>query len=157
MSLRLLEQLTRRWKSGWSLADLGTGSGILALAAKRLGARRVTGVDMDPKAISIATANARLNKIGNVNFHVADVRTWKPQATRDIIAANLYSALLIEILPKLKRGTWLILSGVLRTQEKKFLRVLQQNQVEIVKAKRRGKWIAVLANWKSLRRGFARS
>ena len=111
----------------------------------------------DPTAISIAKANARLNKIDNVNFQVADVRRWKPQGRWDIIAANLYSALLIEILPKLKPGTWLILSGVLRAQEKEFLRVLQRNKIEIVRAKRRGKWIAVLANWKSLRRGFARS
>src|SRR5882672_5346772 len=54
MSLRFLEQLSRRWKRGWSLVDLGTGSGILALAAKRFGAGRVTAIDVDPTAISIA-------------------------------------------------------------------------------------------------------
>jgi ribosomal protein L11 methyltransferase len=62
MSLRLLEHLTRKWEKGWSLADLGTGSGILALAAKRLCAGRVIGIDVDPKAISIARANARRTK-----------------------------------------------------------------------------------------------
>jgi ribosomal protein L11 methyltransferase len=148
MSLRFLECLTRKWKDGWSLADLGTGSGILALAAKRLGARRVIGIDNDRKAISIAKANARLNKIDNVDFHLGDLRKWKPTGARDIIAANLYSELLIEVLPKLKRCTWLILSGVLRTQESEFLRVLRRNNIEIVNAKRRGKWIAVLANCK---------
>src|SRR4026208_2614855 len=71
MSLRLLERLTRQWEKGWSLADLGTGSGILALAAKRFGAGRVTGIDLDPRAISIAKANARLNKIDNVDFQLA--------------------------------------------------------------------------------------
>jgi ribosomal protein L11 methyltransferase len=80
MSLRFLEHLTRKWKDGWSLADLGTGSGILALAAKRLGARRIVGIDVDPKAISIAKANARLDKIDNVDFQFADVRRWKPAA-----------------------------------------------------------------------------
>jgi ribosomal protein L11 methyltransferase len=73
MSLRFLERLTRKWKQGWSLADLGTGSGILALAAIRFGAGGVTGIDIDPKAISIAKANARLNKIDNVDFRLDDL------------------------------------------------------------------------------------
>jgi ribosomal protein L11 methyltransferase len=145
MSLRFLERLTRKWKDGWSLADLGTGSGILALAAKRLGAGRVIGIDIDPKAISIAKANARLNKIGRVNFRLGDFRKWNPTHTRDVVAANLDSELLIEILPKLKPCNWLILSGVLRTQEREFLRVLRRNNIEIVNVKRRGKWIAVAA------------
>jgi ribosomal protein L11 methyltransferase len=145
MSLRLIERLTRNWKDGWSLADLGTGTGILALAAKLLGAGRATGIDIDPKAISIAKANACLNKIDNVDFRLADLRKWKPTDAKDIVAANLYSELLIEILPKLKRSHWLILSGVLRRQENKLLRDLRRNNIEIVTVKRRGKWIAVLA------------
>lgn len=145
MSLRLLECLTREWKKGWSLADLGTGSGILALAAKRFGAGRVIGIDIDPKAISIAKANARLNKIENVDFRLGDLRRWKPTGARDIIAANLYSDLLIDILPKLKPCNWLIFSGLLRKQENEFRRVLRQHKIEIIKVNHRGKWIAVLA------------
>jgi len=144
MSLRLLERLTREWKNSWSLADLGTGSGILALAAKRFGAGRFVGIDIDPKAISVAKANARL-KIDNVDFKLGDLRKWKSWAGRDIVAANLYSVLLIEILPKLKRSNWLILSGVLRMHENKFFHALRRNKIEIVKVNRRGKWIAVLA------------
>ncbi|MGB9476086.1 MAG: 50S ribosomal protein L11 methyltransferase [Candidatus Udaeobacter sp.] len=146
MSLRFLEHLTRGWEEGWSLADLGTGSGILALAGKRFGAGRVIGIDIDPRAIAIAEANARLNKIENVDFRLADLHRWKPTRSRDIIVANLYSELLIEVLPKLKRCTWLTLSGVLRTQETEFLHVLRLNNIEIVNVKRRGKWIALLAN-----------
>jgi ribosomal protein L11 methyltransferase len=146
MSLRLLERLTRAWTDGWSLGDLGTGSGILALAAKCFGAGRVTGIDNDPKAISIAKANARLNRIDNVDFCLADLRKWNPTEVTDVVAANLYSELLIEILPKLKRCNWLILSGVLRRQEDKLVRVLRRNNIEIVNVKRRGKWVAVLAS-----------
>src|SRR6266480_2056998 len=145
MSLRVLERLTREWKNSWSLADLGTGSGILALAAERFGAGRVVGIDIDPKAISVAKANARLNKIDNVDFKLGDLRKWKSPAGWDIVAANLYSQLLIESFSKLRRGNWLILSGVLRTQENEFLRVLRKNSVAIVKVNRRGKWIAILA------------
>jgi ribosomal protein L11 methyltransferase len=145
MSLRLLERLTRQWEKGWSLADLGTGSGILALAAKRFGAGRVTGIDLDPRAISIAKANARLNKIDNVDFQLGDVRRWKPGARWDVIAANLYNELLISVVSKLNRSNWLILSGVLYSQEDELLRVLQKNNMEIASVKRRGKWIALMA------------
>jgi ribosomal protein L11 methyltransferase len=148
MSLRFLERLSREWEDGWSLADLGTGSGTLALAAKRFGAGRVIGIDIDPKAISIAKANARLNKIDNADSQLADVRRWKPATGWDIVAANLYSELLIEILPKLRRSNWLILSGVLYTREKEFLRALRRKSIAIIKVNRRGKWIAVLANSK---------
>ena len=144
MSLRLLERLSRKWEKGWSLADLGTGSGILALAARRFGAGRVTGIDIDPRAISIAKANARLNKIDNADFQLLDVRKWKPGAGWDVIAANLYNELLISVVSKLKRSNWLILSGVLRRQEDELLRVLQKNNREIASVKRRGKWIALM-------------
>ena len=145
MSLRLLERLSHKWEKGWSLADLGTGSGILALAAKRFGAGRVTGIDIDPRAISIAKANARLNKIDNADFRLGDVRRWKPGVRWDVITANLYNELLMSLVSKLKRSNWLILSGVLRRQEDKLLRVLQKNNMEIASVKRRGKWIALMA------------
>jgi len=145
MTLRLLERLTLKWEKGWSLADLGTGSGILVLAAKRFGAGPVTGIDIDPKAISIAKANARLNKIDNADFQLGDVRRWKPAARWDVITANLYGELLIDVASKLKRSNWVILSGVLRTQEDEVFRVLRRNNVEIAIVKRRGKWIALTA------------
>jgi ribosomal protein L11 methyltransferase len=145
MSLRLLEQLTRRWKHGWSLVDFGTGTGILALAAKCFGAGRVTGIDNDPAAVSVAKSNARLNKIRGANFQLGDVRNWKPTQKNDVITANLYSDLLIEILPELRGGKWSILSGILRSQEDELVRALQRNHFDIINMKRRGKWIAILA------------
>jgi len=128
-----------------TLLDLGTGTGILALAAKRLGAARVIAIDHDPVAIATARANARRNKLDNIDFHVADVRRWPFPPRIDIITANLFSELLIEILPKLKRAQRLILSGILREQEAEFVRALKRNGIVIVEMRRRGKWIAILA------------
>src|SRR5437868_11478330 len=145
MSLRLLEKLTRNWKPPWSIVDLGTGSGILALAAKRFGATRVIGIDNDPIAISTAKENARLNQINGVEFRVGDVRCWKSQATIDIVTANLFSELLIEIFPTLKRARWLILSGILREQERDVTRALKRNKIDILQVRRGGKWVAILA------------
>ena len=145
MSLRVLEQLTRGWNPGWSLADLGSGSGILALAAKRFGAGQVIGIDNDPAAISVAKSNVRLNKIHGVSFQLRDVVKWNPTQKNDVITANLYSDLLIEILPKLRGGGWLILSGILRSQRDELLSALQRNHFEVISIKQRGKWIAILA------------
>jgi ribosomal protein L11 methyltransferase len=144
MSLRLLEEVTRRRKPR-SVVDLGTGSGILALAASCFGAERVLAVDIDPIAIATAKTNARLNKIENVDFKLGDVRRWNSARRIDIVTANLFSELLIQILPKLKRSSCLILSGVLRTQEKEFVRALRRHKIKPVEVRRRGKWIAVLA------------
>jgi ribosomal protein L11 methyltransferase len=145
MSLRLLEKLTRKWKPGWSIVDLGTGSGILALGAARFGATRVIGIDNDPTAVATAKENARLNKIGDVEFRVGDVRRWKSSRQIDIVTANLFSELLIKILPKLKATRWMILSGILRNQERNVTRALRRLKIDIVQARRRGKWVAILA------------
>jgi len=131
-------------KEFWML-DLGTGSGILALAAMRFGARRVIAIDNDPVAIATAKENARRNRIENVDFQVADVARAAFPKQIDIVTANLFSELLIEILPKLKRARWLVLSGVLRDQEGDLRRALKRNRIAMVETRRRGKWIAILA------------
>jgi ribosomal protein L11 methyltransferase len=155
MSLRLLERCTRSWgaqagslrspEAEWTLLDLGTGSGILALAAARFGARHVIAIDLDPVAIATAKENARRNKIGNIDFQVADARRWKFPPRIGFVTANLFSELLIEIVPKLKRAQWLILSGILREQEGQLISALKRNGIATVETRRRGKWIAILA------------
>ena len=152
MSLRFLEQLTRRWNPGWSVVDLGTGSGILALAGKCLGAGRVVGIDNDPRAISMAKSNARLNRIRGAGFVFGDVGKWNSAQETDVITANLYSNLLIEMLPKLRGSGWLILSGVLRREQDELVRALQRNHLDIINMKHRGKWIAILAGRTGTRR-----
>jgi len=147
MSLRLLERVSR--KGEFSLLDLGTGSGILALAAVRFGAKRGIGIDNDPIAIATARENARRNRIDNVDFQVASVVRGAFPRQIDIVTANLFSELLIEILPRLKRARWLILSGVLRNQEADLRRALKRNRIAMVETRRRGKWIAILAQGKA--------
>lgn len=156
MCLRLLEKMTRDWEHPWAFVDLGTGSGILALAAKRLGAKRAIGIDNDPIAIRTAKQNARLNKIRDVDFRVADVRLLTLPARShlrqgsgaqvDVVTANLFSELLIAIMPKLTRARWLILSGILRTQERDVRRALNRNEFDVFEVRRRGKWVAMLAS-----------
>ena len=137
MSLRFLEQITRPLGTDWTFADVGTGSGILALAARLFGASRVIGIDNDPIAISTARENAQVNHIRDVEFEVGDVRKWRPRRRVNVITANLFSELLIAVLPKLTRYLaapgWLIASGILRSQEDGVTRALRHNGMAVTR------------------------
>lgn len=149
MCLRLLERHTRERSSGWSMLDAGTGSGILAIAARRLGATRVLAIDNDSLACAVAKRNARANGIRNIEFRTSDVRNLKLTKKFDIITANLFSEILITALPgwsrRLARGGFLILSGILRAQENAVVSALRRNGFALQEVRRRGKWVALLA------------
>ena len=149
MSLRLLEQISRSWKADWSILDLGSGSGILVLAAKMFGAKHALGIDVDATAISTAKENARMNNISGTEFRLGDVRRLKATRQFEVVAANLFSELLIEILPRiarsLKRTGFAILSGILRSQESDVVQALRGTQLQKRIVRRRGKWVAILA------------
>ncbi|MBA3652468.1 MAG: 50S ribosomal protein L11 methyltransferase [Chthoniobacterales bacterium] len=149
MSLRLLEEATRKLPPGWRLLDAGTGTGILALAARHLGAGEVMGLDNDPRAVAHARQNARLNRISRASFAHGDVLKWRPTSRYDIITANLFSELLIAALPRFRRalrgGGQLIISGILREQAAAVERALDRSGFQLRKKRRRGKWVALLA------------
>ena len=148
MSLRMLERVTRRIAPGWRMLDAGTGSGILALAGRCFGAGEVIAIDNDALAVSVAKQNARANKIRGVTFVARDVSAPLP-GKFDVIAANLYSELLVSLLPKWQRrlaaAGRLILSGILRRQEREVTDALHANGFDVQEVRRRGKWIALLA------------
>lgn len=148
--LRFLSDLSGRHEAGgWDMLDLGTGSGILAIAAKALGARKVTAFDFDPHAVRTAKGNARLNKVTGLAIKKADVTHWTPERTWDVVAANLFSEVLIRAAPRIaratKRGGWLVFSGVMRHQEKESAAALTAHGFRIEKAVRKGKWVTTLA------------
>jgi ribosomal protein L11 methyltransferase len=77
-----------------AVLDLGTGSGVLSMAAALLGARRATGIDIDQDAIDSAESSARLNTLPDtITFVVSDFRT-DPPAPADIVLANLTGGML---------------------------------------------------------------
>lgn len=98
------------------LLDAGTGSGVLALAAARLGFEDILGVDFDPTCLDSCRANARLNGLEHqVRFAVADVTgPWSPPRTCDVVCANILSSVLLAVADKLVSWTrsHLILSGI---------------------------------------------
>ena len=138
----------RASKEAWSLLDLGCGSGILALAAETLGARKILGCDFDEACVRIPKENARLNKLPLASFVKADVLKWKPPGTSiyDIVTANLYSTILTAAAPmiinSIKPGGILILSGILAVEENAILKTF--STLRHVKTLKRGKWAAVM-------------
>jgi ribosomal protein L11 methyltransferase len=149
LCLRLLERITRSCPRGWAMLDAGTGSGILAIAGSYFGASRVLAIDHDPLACATAKRNARANHLRNITFVTGDVLKQELVGKFAIITANLFSEILIQGLPIWSRhlapGGHLILSGILRNQELTVLRALRRHGFTIRENRRRGKWIALLA------------
>lgn len=105
---------------GRVVVDVGTGSGVLAIAASRLGAASVAGVDDDPDALQAAADNLTLNRDIRVTLHEGDVRSIGLNGF-DLVMANLTGALLEAAAPSLrnlgKAGGYLVLSGLLEGEE----------------------------------------
>ena len=130
----------------WDLLDLGTGSGLLAIAAKMLGASRVDALDFDPACVRIARENALANNM-HITVKSADVTRWMPPRSWRIVTANLYSEVLIGAAKTIARATapggTLIFSGVLRQQEKECVRAFDSCAFTLEKVVRKGKWVTV--------------
>ncbi len=133
----------------WEMLDLGTGTGILALAARLLGASRVEAGDFDPDAVRTTKENVRLNDLRGVVVKKSDVRTWRPPRAWPVVAANLFSGLLIETAPTIAAAVApsgrLIFSGILREQEKGVIAALKAAGLRVERVVRRGKWVSGLA------------
>ncbi|MEI8233816.1 MAG: 50S ribosomal protein L11 methyltransferase [Verrucomicrobiota bacterium] len=147
--LRLLCDVAQAQGGPWDFLDLGTGSGILAIAARKLGARKAEGCDFDPHAVRTAKENVALNAAGPIPVRKLDVLQWAPPRTWDVVAANLFSQVLIQASPAIaaavRPGGALILSGILLIQEKEVAAAFRKLGFAFQKVVRKGKWASLLA------------
>jgi ribosomal protein L11 methyltransferase len=125
--LELIEQLTREGLKERFL-DVGTGTGILAIGAAKLGFREVVGVDIDPLAIDAAKRNVNLNGLTNMTILEGTISVAK--GAYDVIAANLMSEILIAIAPeissRLKNKGIVLLSGMIIGQEDEVIAAMEK-------------------------------
>jgi ribosomal protein L11 methyltransferase len=130
LCLSALQQLDL---GGRSVIDVGTGSGVLAIAASLLGATPVTGFDDDTDAVAAARENLALNRSADVSIHVGDLQTGN-HAFADVALANLTGGLLIAAASKLRQltkpGGRLILSGFVSPEEGDVLRAFAPLGIE---------------------------
>lgn len=112
-----LEQLDRfvPQSGAKTMLDIGTGSGVLAIAAVRLGVKQALGVDFDPICVECSIENAQANGVAEqTSFRQHDITDGWPDEKYDIVCANIYSSLLIDNAATLLRvaGKYLLLTGI---------------------------------------------
>ncbi len=146
--LRLLCDVAADLEPGWTAMDAGCGSGILAIAAEKLGAGTVQAFDFDPACVRIARENARANGCRRIKVTKADARDLAAFSQVDVIAANLFSELLMASAPGFARhlpgGGALVFSGVLRRQADEVAAAVVKSGFEPPYILTRGKWCAGL-------------
>jgi len=141
---RLCLAAIEKYYEGGSFLDVGTGTGILAIAAAMLApGARVEACDIDADAIEIARENAAANGVGRIEFRVgstADV------SSGDFVCANLTADVILNVLPALVALTCgrLVLSGILETQIEAIIDRLRELAVSEVEIQQEGEWVAIV-------------
>ena len=149
----------RKWlKAGDTVLDVGTGSGILAIAALKLGASTAFGTDLDENAVTAAVENAEVNGITQEQFQVIAGNIIDDEAVPaqaglekyDVAVANILAPVIImlqgEIAKHIKHGGMFITSGIINTWEERVLEAFAGNdEFEVVDVAHQGEWVAITA------------
>jgi ribosomal protein L11 methyltransferase len=154
--LRLLVDVARDLKragmEAWPMADLGTGSGVLAIAARMLGSGPCVAYDFDPLAVKVAARNVLRNGVDAIAVAEQDVLKWSPPRRFPVVAANLFSTVLIEAFPVIAKalapGGHLIVSGILASQAPLVFAAGALYGLEFPEILRKGKWVTARGGWK---------
>ena len=147
-----LEALDARVRPTVRVLDAGCGSGILSIAAAKLGAREVLAVDIDPDCVRITRENAEQNAAADIvrALQVApDDYGWAAGQRFDVIVANIIAATIIDLTPvfaeALEAGGRLIASGIIGAREDEVLRTLVGAGLQVDSVRAMGEWRCIEA------------
>ena len=131
----------------WSAADLGTGTGVLAIAARKLGCNEIYACDFDPFAVKVAQRNTERNGCPEMDIKAQDVLKWNPRKRGyDLVMANLFSTVLIQAWPVIAKslapGGDLIVSGILASQAWDVFTAAAQHGLGFTQVIKKGKWVS---------------
>ncbi|MBK5188120.1 MAG: 50S ribosomal protein L11 methyltransferase [Gemmatimonadaceae bacterium] len=141
--LALMQNLV---EPGALVADLGSGSGVLAIAAAKLGAARVVAIEMDPDAIGNAIENVERNEVaGQVTVLQGDAAALLPLvAPVSLVLANIISSVIMELSPIMRRalpsGGRAVISGILVTEREHLVASLSADGWDVESELREGEW-----------------
>ena len=135
-----LELLEMSIKGSDAVADIGTGSGILAIAAAKLGAKRVDAVDLDATTIPIARSNIQTNEVESViQLYHGDGLNALERQKYPLIVANILTKALLPMIPRcpkfLEPAGRLILSGILATEASQIEAQLEANDFRVLETR----------------------
>ncbi|MBR0576637.1 50S ribosomal protein L11 methyltransferase [Proteiniclasticum sp. BAD-10] len=143
-----LEAVEDYMRADTTVFDIGTGSGILAIGASKLGAKEVVGVDLDIVAVDSAKENVGHNALDNVSIlhgNLMDV----VEGQADIIVANIIAEIILVLLPdvklKLKDQGVFISSGIIREKEAMVKEALAKEGFSVLETRHQGEWVCIVA------------
>lgn len=146
MCLVALEELN---PPGASVLDVGTGSGILAIAGAKLGAERVLAVDNDPVAVKTARDNVAANGVQDI-VRVARGSLADVSGSYDLVVVNILAKVIVEmahtgLATRVRAGGTLIATGIIDDQSAKVVAALEQNGLSLVEQRQVEDWVCLLA------------
>ena len=130
-----------------TVCDVGTGSGILAIASSILGARSVLATDISDEAITAANENISLNNLSNIKLQKTNLLN-QVKSKYDIIVANILAEILLDLIPELNEhlnsNGKVIFSGIDCDQIEKIRTALTTNGFQIILSMQQGRWIGLI-------------
>ena len=152
MCLQAVEELIPSFPQGPTILDVGTGSGILAIAARKMGAKKVLAIDIDPIAVDCARKNAAANQVkGLIDFQVGSLSGLRRRF--DIVVANLLPQELLKLAPLLATRVnsqgCLITSGILRGQKREIAAAFAERGLRVRLSRELKGWVCLIFRRKS--------
>ncbi|HYP51408.1 MAG TPA: 50S ribosomal protein L11 methyltransferase, partial [Pyrinomonadaceae bacterium] len=142
-----LQAIEENYEPEMSFFDVGTGTGVLAMAAAKLQGENILACDTDIDSVKIAAENAEINGVADkIEFYIGSISSETPQF--DFVAANLTADVIVPILPLLVETAvkTLALSGILSEQQDWVTGELNNLQVSNFKIQAQGEWISIVIN-----------